>query len=124
MRRDEIRKICDEMIANRHTDDFVAQAGVGLALAAIAHELLDELERAEAERTTLLETCHGGRHAAPHAMAGNLEMLAGLLDQGDVTDGETIGKTLWPGVLRCYAENLRLAIAGLDAPAPRVEEGT
>jgi hypothetical protein len=50
MRRDALRKICQELFDSQHTrpDDFALRAGKGIALSILLPEVLDELERLEA----------------------------------------------------------------------------
>jgi hypothetical protein len=55
VRRDEVRKLCAELIAGRDGDDFPAKSGVGIALAAVIPDVLDELEAIEREQDLLYE---------------------------------------------------------------------
>jgi hypothetical protein len=50
MRRDALRKICQELFDSQHTrpDDFALRAGKGIALSILLPEVLDEMERLEA----------------------------------------------------------------------------
>jgi hypothetical protein len=59
MRRDVVRRICEEVITDKDTDCQATLAVRGVALAVILPEVLDELERAEAENGRLTRDVGG-----------------------------------------------------------------
>lgn len=101
MRRDVVRQICEEVIAGKDTENQATLAGKGVALAVILPEVLDELERTEAENGRLTRDVGG-------AVGRVLEDMEQLIRERDRLKAAIVTHRNQKADDRCVADDDRL----------------
>lgn len=101
MQRDVVRQICEEVIAGKDTENQATLAGRGVALAVILPEVLDELERAEAENGRLTRDVNG-------AVGRVLEDMEQLVRERDRLKAAIVTHRNQKADDRCVADDDRL----------------